>query len=311
MLNPITEMKAELTTAKVLQTELHHTLKKKRESIQSFYQAKEKAESEIPPKPQKVGIEPPTQPKYRVIADQEKEQALLKMAKAEYQSYADVAKFAEVLNLRAGVVYLTLKHHGFIKQNETTQYRVLDSYYKNNGNLRAITEDTGLTVWICSQTIKQLGLSPNWQSYRQSIGIGGNGIGGAGENEFARLVPFAVDMNQDYQANNPIFDFVVNEKTIDVKTGALRINASTRESGNYVFRLSNERPDFYCFFVIQNEEKGCIAGNYRILLIPAEVIPEGKTAVYISHAPEEDVKSSLYWDFEVEPAALATMLEHI
>ncbi|MFK5041539.1 hypothetical protein ACI3P4_11670 [Glaesserella parasuis] len=56
-------------------------------------------------------IEPYLQPqKRRIIADKDKEQQLLKMAKEHYTSYADVAKFADALNLRAGIVYLTLKY---------------------------------------------------------------------------------------------------------------------------------------------------------------------------------------------------------
>ncbi|MFW9304104.1 riboflavin synthase subunit alpha, partial [Glaesserella parasuis] len=101
-------------------------------------------------------IEPYLQPqKRRIIADKDKEQQLLKMAKEHYTSYADVAKFADALNLRAGIVYLTLKYHGFVKQTETTQYRVLDSYYRHNGDLKEITKDVGLTVWIVAKTLEQ------------------------------------------------------------------------------------------------------------------------------------------------------------
>lgn len=117
----MTEMKAEITTAQVLQNELRQTIQSKQKAVHAFYSAKEKSEQavEIPKKSAK--IEPPPVPKFNTIADKDKEAELLKMAKARYQSYADVALFAKELNLRAGVVYLTLKHHGFIRQLATRQ----------------------------------------------------------------------------------------------------------------------------------------------------------------------------------------------
>lgn len=310
MINPITEMRADITTTKVLQAELQQTLKQKRQAVHGFYTAKTKAENELPAE-RNVQIEPPKTPKYSPMADKSKEAELLKMAKARYQSYHDIAVFAKELGLRPGVVYLTLKHHNFIKPTESTQYRVLESYYRHNGNLRSITEETGLTVWICAKTIEQLGLSPKWQSYRASLSTTASGIGNSGEEEFIRLVPQAVDMNQDYLMNNPTFDFIINEKTIDVKTGTLRINNSTSKDGNYAFRVNNERPDFYCFFCVKDSEKGVISGNYHILLIPSVIIPSDKTTVFISHDKHANKNSALYWDFEVEPAALESVLESI
>lgn len=312
MLDPINEMKAEITTAKVLQSELHNTLKKKRESIKGFYQAKEKAESEIPPEPLKVNIEPPPQPKYRVIADLEKEQALLKMAKAEYQSYADVAKFAKILNLRAGVVYLTLKHHGFIKQNETTQYRVLDSYYNNNGNLKAIVADVGLNVWLCAKTLEQLGLSPNWQSYKEDkVEVN---LGDWAEEQFRKLVGNALDMNRYYQSSNPNYDFIINGKTVDVKGSTLKTGSGENaRSPQYAFRIkSDSPPDFYCVFLIKDKDKAYSLDNCHILLFPKDILPNNRKGVYIAKKSDTSTAlSQMYWDFEVEPAALATMLEYI
>ncbi|TCP18100.1 hypothetical protein EV693_10365 [Nicoletella semolina] len=169
MINPITEMQAQITTAKVLQRDLRQVVQEKKESIRNFYHAKEKAQQAVqtPQKIAKTAEATPIETKPRqIIADQEKEQQLLKMAKEHYTGYEDVAKFAQALNLSAEVVYLTLKYHSFIIQNETTQYRVLDSYYRNNGNLKAMTIDTGLKVWIVSKTLEGLGLSPNWASYK-------------------------------------------------------------------------------------------------------------------------------------------------
>ena len=308
MINPITEMQAQITTAKVLQRDLRQAVQEKKDSIKNFYVAKEKAEQAQQIPAQKVTALEPVIPR-RVIADKEKEQQLLKMAKESYTGYKDVAKFAEALGLRAGIVYLTLKKHNFIEQHETTEYRVLDSYYRNNGNLRSITEDTNLTVWIVAKTLENLGISPNWASYKERADTGK--IGDWAEEEFKRLVPSALDMNMQYQMNNPSFDFIVNGKTIDVKSANTR---ATRTSDQYYFRLRNqendELPDFFCVFLIKDRNKEPNGDNYHILLLPKEVLPSDKKS--ISLVPKErKANSSMYWDFEVEPAALSTMLDEI
>lgn len=312
MMNPITEMQAQITTAKVLQRDLRQAVQEKKESISKFYSAKEKAEQAVQNPPKMANTPEPLpivhKPK-QIIADAEKEQQLLKMAKEHYTSYADVAKFAEALGLRAGIVYLTLKHHNFIKQNETTQYRVLDSYYRNNGNLKAITLDTGLKVWIVSRTLEQLGIAPNWASYKERTETGN--VGDWAEEEFKRLVPGALDMNMQYQMNNPGFDFMVNGKTVDVKSSNTR---ATRTSDQYYFRLRREKddelPDFFCVFLIKDRNKEPGGDNYHILLIPKEVLPDIKKSISIV-PKDRKANSTMYWDFEVEPVALAAVLDEI
>lgn len=244
--------------------------------------------------------------------DENKEQQLLKMAKEHYENYSDVGKFAQALGLKPGVVYLTLKHHSFIKQNETTQYRVVDAYYQYNGNLRAITEAVGLTVWIVAKTLEQLGLPPNWANYKAQAESSVKGD--IAEAEFRRLVPSALDMNRQYSRNNAVFDFVINEKTVDVKLSTL--TKSGRGSGQqYAFRTRRtpediELPDFYCVFCVIDKDKPFQEGNYHILLIPKEVIPDDNMRVAITKKGGT-ANSAMYWDFEVEPTALASILGDI
>ncbi|MCT8517825.1 riboflavin synthase subunit alpha [Glaesserella parasuis] len=256
-------------------------------------------------------IEPYLQPQKRqIIADKDKEKQLLKMAKEHYRSYADVAKFADALNLRAGIVYLTLKYHGFIKKTETTQYRVLDSYYQHNGDLKEITKDVGLTVWIVAKNLEQLNLSPNWASYKERAETGLKGDWA--ENEFKRLVPSAIDMNIQYQMNNPRFDFIVNNKEIDVKYSSVR---KVRGSKQYALRYDPDNlPDFFCLFASDDEveKSDDPPSGYRILLLPREILPKNKTQVNINSDPDNKrASSTMYWDFAVEPAALSALLGNI
>lgn len=248
----------------------------------------------------------------RIIADETKEQQLLRFAKIRYRSYKDIAVFAEECGLKLGIVYHTLKYHNFIQQNETTEYRVLDAYYQCNGNLRGIVEMTGLGVWICAKTLENLGFSPNWQSYREIYQANSTPAGGWAEQEFKRLVPAAVDMNNHYRMNNPRFDFLFKDKEIDVKFSTLR---KTKGSNyQYSFRYKpDEMPDFFCFFIaaISAEElKSQTPNEYKILLIPSDALPPNRDALNINHdRNNKKALSRIYWDFEVAPAALESFLE--
>ena len=183
---------------------------------------------------------------------------------------------------------------------------MLDAYYRHNGNLKAITVETGLTVWIVAKTIEQLGLSPNWASYRDRAESGKTGDWA--EEEFRLLVPGALDMNMQYQMNNAVFDFIVNDKTVDVKSSTI----TGRGQLQYFLKIrrtldDEELPDFFCLFCIKDKEKPYKSDNYHILLIPKEVLPQGR--VKISIVPKgRQANSAMYWDFEVEPSALAAML---
>lgn len=240
--------------------------------------------------------------------DENKEQLLLIMAKEHYKNYLDVNKFATELSLKPGYVYLTLKHHSFIKQNETTQYRVLDAYYQHNGNLRAITEAVGLSVWVVAKTLEELGLSPNWANYKAQAESSLKGD--VAEEEFRRLVPSAVDMNRQYARNNAVFDFIVGGKTVDVKLSTLV--KSGKNFYQYAFKVrrtveDNNLPDFFCLFCVIDKTKPFGEDNYSILLIPKEVIPSGNMKIAI--VPKGGTaNSSMYWDFEVEPTVLASIL---
>ena len=250
----------------------------------------------------------------RIIADETKEQQLLHLAQTQYQSYKDIAVFAEECGLKPGIVYHTLKYHNFIQQNETTEYRVLDAYYQCNGNLRGIVEMTGLGVWICAKTLENLGFSPKWQSYREIYQANSTPAGGWAEQEFKRLVPDAIDMNNHYRMNNPRFDFLFKDKEIDVKFSALR---KTKGSNyQYSFRYKpDEMPDLFCFFIaaISTEElKSQTPDEYKILLIPSAALPPDRDALNINHdRNNKKALSRMYWDFEVAPAALESFLESL
>lgn len=233
---------------------------------------------------------------------------LLSLAKHEYQDIHDVRRFADRLHIRPGIVYNTLKEHGFIRQNETTEYRVVNAYFEFGGNLKAIADTTKLPVWICAKTLEKFKYPTNWHQYKADSETAN--LGEWAENEFKRLVPQSLDMNRQYQPNNPIFDFFVGDKRIDVKCSGKRIS---RNSRSYNFRYDPaELPDYFCLFAIPQEcadiEQGKV-NEYHVFLFPSEILPSNKTSFRMTtdkYNPK--ATSRIYWDFEVQPAALSAIL---
>ncbi|MDY5847587.1 hypothetical protein [Actinobacillus porcinus] len=242
-----------------------------------------------------------------VIQQQERETQILNWAKENYKDYHDIQICAEKLNIRAGAVYTVLKTHNFIKHADTTEHRVMSAYFKHNGRLAAITEETGLTVWIVAKTIENLGYPPRWQEYRESRYVTGSGRGGIGaEEQFKRLVPDAVDMNEEFRDGYPDYDFIINNQTVDVKELSI-IHPKGRGYEYFELKCYGEtQPDFYCAFLCHDKENR-LNGQYDILLIPTAVIPRNKKTIAIN--ADKNTDSYQFWyQFQVDPNALAYML---
>ena len=126
--------------------------------------------------------------------------------------------------------------------------------------------------------------------------------------KFKQLVPGAVDMNEDYRECNPIFDFIVNEKTVDVK----EITAITRRDSGQSFydfkfpKYDDERADFYCLFLCHDKQKRA-NGPFDLILIPKEALPQSKGQTQISTSKEAN-SNKFFYQFQVDPNSLAYML---
>ena len=316
-INQISEAKTERVIANVLKQEIKKTsnrLGKMRENLNEYHERQANA---------------PTMPTREVLASAKavknvnniggfsendpRERIILDWAKSNYKDYKSINNFpfhqyAVKPKITAGVVYLCLKKHSFIKQTESTEYRVMDAYFRFNGNLQYMCEDLGLTVWIVAKTVEKLGYSPRWHEYRESRYITRSTSGTTGEMKFKQLVPGAVDMNEDYRECNPIFDFVVNEKTVDVK----EITAITRRDNGqsfYDFKFpgcDEERADCYCLFLCHDKQKRA-NGPFDLILIPKEALPQSKGQTQISTSKEAN-SNKFFYQFQVDPNSLAYML---
>lgn len=242
-----------------------------------------------------------------------REQIILDWARQHYQNYKSIhhfpySQYDTTPKITAGVIYLCLKKHSFIQQNETTEYRVMDAYFRFGGNLQYMCEELKLTVWIVAKTVERLGYSPRWHEYRESRYVTRTCTGATAEFKFKQLVPNAVDMNEDYKENNPVFDFVVNEKTIDVKE--MTIITRSEMMKHYCFKFpkkDSDRADFYCLFLCRNK-KHRMNGEFDVLLLPKEVLPEGKGQMQISTSKTAG-SHKFFYQFQVDPDSLAYLLE--
>lgn len=246
--------------------------------------------------------------------DDPRERIILDWAKTHYQDYRSINcfpfhQYEGKPKITAGVVYLCLKKHSFIRQNETTEYRVMDAYFRFGGNLQYMCEELGLTVWVVAKTVEKLGCSPRWHEYRESRYVTRTSSGTSAEMKFKQLVHEAVDMNEDYRENNPVFDFIVNEKTVDVKEMTIISRKGGDERKYYDFKFpkyDEDRADFYCLFLCKDKEIR-MKGEFDIILLPKEALPQGKGQIQISVCPTANTHKFFY-QFQVDPASLAYML---
>ncbi|AZI13589.1 hypothetical protein ACU6T4_07515 [Avibacterium paragallinarum] len=308
------ETQTELIVGQVLTQQIKQQtrLDSMRKSVSNYLQRKEVA----PPTP---AVEPfpkkekTTKPACQSLP-QEMENAIIAWAKCHYNGIDDIKRCATETGIATGKVYHTLKHHSFIQQNETTEYRVLNGYFKHNGRLADITEETGLSVWIVAKTIEKLGYSPKWQEYRDSRYVTKTSSGIGAEAKFKELVPSALDANEELRENMPGYDFIINEKTVDVKESILYSVPRKKEKSwrFYIPALLEDRADFYCFFCLHDREERT-NGAYDLLLLPKEVLPEcpnnksGKRQVWIGANQQLD-SHQFYFQFKVDPVALSYML---
>lgn len=301
------ETQAEVILAGSLQRSLQAStvkLAKKRKGIKDYCEKKATA-----PKAVQVTQPKKKKPSPMKLSDDE-QQAVIDWAKQHYSTVADIKRCADELKIKAGQVYYTLKKHSFVAQKDTTEHRVLAAYYRHNGDLKKIAEDTGLGVWIVAKTVESFGYSPRWHDYKNSrYAIRRGSLGLSAERKFKEFVPDAVDANEELRECNPVYDFVVGDFTVDVKEATPITEKRAKSASEYwLTRLSNdadEMADFYCLFLCYNKEKR-LEGDYSVLLIPKEVLPDVRR-IQISLNPETQ-SNKFYFQFEVEPIALPYML---
>lgn len=185
--------------------------------------------------------------------------------------------------------------NGAMSPKPYTRQSVIDAYQRL-GSVRDACDETGCSPYVAVIWLSKAGVLK--ANERARYGCESSQRGAEAELEFQRLAPQAVCANSTVASNNPSFDFMVGETTVDVKS------AIPRSDGRWGWTMPGNKalqPDFVVVF-LANDKTGLQSG-YRILLLPVALMPDSRSKAL---RPEND-KSPL-WDFEVQPEALAELL---
>lgn len=116
-------------------------------------------------------------------------------------------------------------------------------------------------------------------------------LGGQAEKLFAKLVPGAVDVNEFYRRNNPVYDFMYGKMTIDVKYSSLGIHKN-RE----VWWVNVKGGQDLTVAFLESQRKSGLKAPY-ILLIPSGFVTVKRNATIGRNTP-------LFKDFTVPASQL-------
>lgn len=173
--------------------------------------------------------------------------------------------------------------------------------YRLFGSVKEACKETGCPPYIAYIWLTKAGMLNS----KDRIQYGGRSQreGASAEQEFQRLVPDAMDCNAHMALNNPGHDFMLGQIKVDVKFSAI----GTR--GNWHFDVQRNRPGMRNrkdalpdFFVVFATEGKFIKDGYRLFLFPRDMVKSQRSVRWTPEVP------SCWFDFEVEPEALAAIL---
>lgn len=183
---------------------------------------------------------------------------------------------------------------------------VLIASYREHGCFKRACFDAKMTALVGYKILKMNKVLNVTDSSK--MGSAGSKMGAMYEKEFMRLVPKALPIN-DLKLNNPKFDFVINDFTVDVKASSLSLRKDkAREYKQWHCKMSRGRgnlekgADFYAFFCVHDDKK-----TYDLYLVPSELVT-GTQGISIN----ENTRETSHWaDFRIEPNELAQYFDDL
>lgn len=170
--------------------------------------------------------------------------------------------------------------------------------YMECGSFHEAVKKSGLPIHVAHLKLLKSGCL----KIQDKICYGSKGakLGGQAEGLFQTLVPDAIDANRYFQKNNPVYDFILKDVTIDVKYSSLHIDKryGTRKSHWSVGARGEQ--DFICAFLERAE--GEQLNDPIILLLPMAFI-EVKKDLHISQS------GAWIKEFQIEPEELQPTLK--
>lgn len=175
--------------------------------------------------------------------------------------------------------------------------------YKECGNFHQAVKESGLPTLVAHIKL----LSSGVLKIQDKIKYGSESarLGGKAEEYFQKLVPAAVDANKYWQVNNPKYDFMYKNITIDVKFSSCYRSRRSKESKarHWTARCSGSA-DLYVIFLEneKNKNKEDKLENSYILLIPNGFLHTKENKHFTKG-------SAFFTDFQVKKEELNTMLD--
>lgn len=167
--------------------------------------------------------------------------------------------------------------------------------YLECGDFKTAVRKSGLPVHIAHMKLLKSGVL----KIQDKIQYGSRSakLGGLAEELFQKYVPDAVDANKYFRKNNPVYDFMYGNLTVDVKYSSVRKGRG--DGGDYWDVKATGDQDFICAFL--EHEKGAELSSPIILLIPMNFI-DTNSKKHISR------NGYLFKEFSVEPEELQPLL---
>lgn len=170
--------------------------------------------------------------------------------------------------------------------------------YMQCGDFHTAVKRSGLPIKVAYLELMKSGC----MKIQDKIKFGSKGarLGGQAEELFQKLVPEAIDANRYFKKNNPVYDFILQDLTIDVKYSSLRKDPrSTTGRGYWGIRATGNQ-DFIVAFLERNE--GTQLEDPYILCLPMAFVSVKSTLNVTFSSP-------FFKEFMLEPEELSPYLK--
>lgn len=169
--------------------------------------------------------------------------------------------------------------------------------YMEYGDFREAVKRSGLPAHVAHMKLLKSGCLKVHDKIQ--FGNAASKLGGQAEELFQKLVPDAVDANRYFKKNNPVYDFMFGNLTIDVKYSSK--HTSNRGVGNdyWGFRVKGDQDFIVAFLEREKKEE---LNNPIVLLLPMSFVENGAKNTTLTES------SPYFKEFQIEPEELQPTL---
>lgn len=139
--------------------------------------------------------------------------------------------------------------------------------YKECGNFHQAVKESGLPIFVAHIRLLKSGVLKIQDKIKH--GNAATKLGAEAEELFQKLIPEAIDANKYWCKNNPVYDFMYKNMTIDVKFSSYYKGGKEKRSPYWSFKCTGN-PNLFVVFLEndKNIDKENKLKDPYILLIP-------------------------------------------